>query len=351
MLLLLQFKIFILLGWPVFVLLALFELFRRQKFNIVDELLVRIRLTLGLRRHTLINRVHQQNRILNSRFDYRPKLLDQQTQTWTLLFGLLYFLIKQLFAILQQLHQLFVFIFQLFYFLDVAPLFVKVFVDNLLLFEKFGMNNVHIIWICVSADEEIIHTCVRTSCVCSAGSSSSIFRDVDLICSVLVFLGWSSAVAASVWRHACPVGAYLLWSIVIVTNVLRIVEVWVVWIARLLSFSRIWTLPHQTTTDAEHRAARWVPDSGWYYVLVWWNRHRRVCRLPHVVLATWWCSSVCAGAMVVNLSGCLLSKEARRFLASSCCMAWRWDNIILSFTSRPHWWNRTAFLSTIFHML
>lgn len=193
-------------------------------------------------------------------------------------------------------------------------------------------------------------TRICASGICSAWSSSSVFGDVDLICAVLIFLSWGSAIAASVRRHTCPVGADLFRAFVVFSDVLRIVEVWVVWITRLLSFSRIWTLAHQTAADAEHCAAWWVSDSSWYHVLVWWNGHCRVCRLSHVILATGWCSSVCAGAMMVALSWCLLSKEAWRLLPSSSSMP-RWcDSATLSCPSCSHRRYWTAF-STIFHML
>ena len=193
-------------------------------------------------------------------------------------------------------------------------------------------------------------TCICASSICSTWSSSSVFGDVDLICAVLIFLSWGSAVAASVRCHTCPVGADLFWAFVVFSNILGIVKVWVVWITRLLSFSRIWTLAHQTAADAEHCAAWWVSDTGWYHVLVWWNGHCRVCGLSHVILATGWCCPVGAGAMMVTLSGCLLSKEAWWLLSSSRRMPWWCDSATLSCSSRSHRRYWTAF-STIFHML
>lgn len=268
-----------------------------------------------------------------------------------MLFRLLYFLIKQLFTIFQQLHQLFIFIFQLFYFLNVPSFLVQMFVDNLLLFKKFWMNHVHIIWICVSTHKQIVHACIGASCVGSTGSSSPILWDVYLICSILIFLCRSCAVAASVRCHACPVGADLLCAVVVVPNILRVVQIRVVWITRLLSFSWIWTLSHQPTTDSEHGTAWWISNASRYYVLVWWNCHRWVSRLSDVVLAAWWCCSVGTWTMVMALSRCLLAKKARWLLSSSSCMTWWCDPTTWSLASRSHRWDWTALLSTIFHML
>ena len=66
-------------------------------------------------------------------------------------------MVKQFLTILKKLDQFFIFIFQLFDFLDVSSFFVQVFVDDLLLLEEFGVDDVYVsLGICTVREEAIL---------------------------------------------------------------------------------------------------------------------------------------------------------------------------------------------------
>lgn len=87
---------------------VIFNFLAGQKFDIFYKRSTGTCCVLRLRSNTLINSIHQQNRILDFCFNDRPELLDQHTQATALLFSLLDLLIEELLTILEELNKFFV---------------------------------------------------------------------------------------------------------------------------------------------------------------------------------------------------------------------------------------------------
>lgn len=87
---------------------VIFDFFAGQKFDVFYKRRIGTRSVFRLRSNTLVDSIHQQNRVLNFGFDDGPELLDQHAQTAALLLGLLDLLIKQLLTVFEELNQLFV---------------------------------------------------------------------------------------------------------------------------------------------------------------------------------------------------------------------------------------------------
>ena len=89
-------------------ILAIFNFLASQKFDVFYKRSTGTCWVFRLRSNTLINSVHQQNRILDFSFNNRPELLDQHTKATALLFSLLDLLIEELLTILEELNKFFV---------------------------------------------------------------------------------------------------------------------------------------------------------------------------------------------------------------------------------------------------